>query len=262
MASNKLQIRQDNIIKILKEQNGASVKQLAGIFDVTEMTIRRDLRTLQDSNIVTIIHGAAIFNPHSISDEEGGLTYNIATDSTIMREEKKRIGKAAAELIQPDDILFIDTGTTSIQLIKNLKQNIDITLVCFAFNSFVEAKKKNTKKIVLGGGVFHPDTETFESPETLAMLSNTRATKAFLVPNAIEMQLGFMCMQEYEMNLKKSIIKNSMERIILADSSKFGNVAQYYFSDFSTIDTIITNDSLSDEWKSFLQKKQINLILA
>lgn len=260
MASNKLQIRQDNILMLLKKQNGASIKQLAGILDVTEMTVRRDLRTLQDRGIVTIIHGAAIYKPQSM-DSENELSYNLEKCSTVMSEEKERIGKAAAGLIKPEDILFIDTGTTTIQLIRNLKQDMNITLACFAFNSFAEAKKKNISKIMLGGGVFHPDTESFESPETLSMVSNARATKAFLVPNAIEMQLGFMCVQEYEMNLKRSFITNSIERIILADSSKFGRVTQYFFGNFNEIDTIVTDASLSDDWKKFLQDKKIKLIL-
>jgi DeoR family deoxyribose operon repressor len=259
MASNKLQVRLDNIIMLLKKQNGASIKQLASILDVTEMTVRRDLRTLQDSGIITIIHGAAIYNPPTEDDEE--LSYNIEKCTTVMSEEKTRIGQAAAALVQPEDILFIDTGTTSIQLIRHLKQDMDITLACFAFNSFAEAKKKNLGKILLGGGVFHSDTESFESPETLAMVSNIRATKAFIVPNAIEKQMGFMCVQEYEMNLKKSFISNSIQRIVLADSSKFGRVTQCFFSDFKDIDILISDSALSEDWRKFLEEKSIRLIL-
>lgn len=261
MASNKLQVRLDNIITLLKKQNGASIKQLANILDVTEMTVRRDLRTLQDNGLVTIIHGAAIYNPQATGEGTDGITYDIETCTTVMSEEKARIGQAAARLVQPEDILFVDTGTTSIQLIRHLKQDMDITLACFAFNTFAEAKKKKINKILLGGGVFHPDTESFESPETLSMVSNIRATKAFIVPNAIEKQLGFMCVQEYEMNLKKSFISNSMERIILADSSKFGCVTQCFFGSFEDIDTLITDTALPEDWRKFLEGKGIRLLL-
>lgn len=259
MAPKKTEIRLNNIIQLLKEQNGASIKQLSQILDVTEMTVRRDLRSLQEEGIVTMIHGAAIYNPN-VDDAQNPL-YTIPKCSPVMKDEKSRIGKAAAKLIEPGDILFVDSGTTTSQLIRNLPNGMDIVLNCFSYNIFSEAKTRGVDKIYLGGGIFHYDTEAFESPETLRMVESTRATKAFIVPNAIEMNLGFMCVQEYEMNLKKSFIANSMERIILADSSKFGSVTKCFFADFSSIDTIITDSGISDEWAEFLKEKGIKLIV-
>ena len=261
MASNKHQIRLDNIVRILKEQNGSSIKQLATTLCVTEMTIRRDLKILKGLGIATIIHGAAIYNPTNTETPAKSSQKPEGSSFSMSEEAKARIGKAAAKLVEPNDILFVDAGTTTIELIRNLEQDMDITIACFAYNSFSEAKKKNISRILLGGGVFHPDTETFEGPDSLALVSNTRATKSFIAPNAIGKQLGFMCEQDYQRNLKKSFITNSAKRIILTDSSKFDKVSQFFFSDFESIDTLITDSNLSEEWQEYLKSKEINLIL-
>lgn len=259
MAPKKIEIRLNNIIALLKEQNGASIKHLSQMLDVTEMTVRRDLRTLQDEGIVTMIHGAAIYNPNA--EDSLNHSYTIQKCSPVMKDEKSRIGKAAANLVESNDILFVDSGTTTSQLIRNLPNGMDIVLNCFSYNIFSEAKTRGVENIYLGGGIFHYDTEAFESPETLKMVESTRATKAFIVPNAIEKNLGFMCVQEYEMNLKRSFIANSMQRIILADSSKFGKVTQCFFCDFQDVDILITDDGISSEWKDFLGSKNIKLIV-
>lgn len=259
MAPKKTEIRLNNIIRVLRDQNGASIKQLADMFNVTEMTVRRDLKGLQECGLVTVIHGAAIYNPNA--EDNMHRPYTLTKSSPVMKDEKSRIGKAAAQLIEPQDILFIDSGTTTTQLVRNLPVGMDITLNCFAYNIFSEAKSRCIDKLCLGGGLFHPDTETFESPETLDMVANTRATKAFIVPNAIEKNLGFMCVQEYEMNLKRSFVANSMSRIVLADSSKFGKVTQCFICNFSDVDVIVTDDGLSQDWITFLKKKNIELII-
>ena len=260
MAPKKPEIRLNNIIEILKQQNGASIKQLSEMLNVTEMTVRRDLRGLQDSGMVTMIHGAAIYNPNA--ECIAHRPYTISKSSPVMRDEKSRIGKAAAALVEPNDILFVDSGTTTSQLVQNLPDNIDIVLNCFSYNIFSEAMAHGIEKLYLGGGLFHPDTETFESPETLEMVSKIRASKAFVVPNAVEMNLGFMCVQEYEMNLKRSFIANSMKTIVLVDSSKFGKVTQCFFCNFADVDTIVTDDGLSKEWRDFIKSKNIELIIA
>lgn len=259
MTPKKTEIRLNSIIAHLKIQNGASIKQLSDMLDVTEMTVRRDLRTLQAEGIVTMIHGAAIYNPNA--EDNIDKNYTIQKCSPVMKNEKSRIGKAAASLVCAGDILFVDSGTTTWHLVRNLPNGIDIVLNCFSYNIFSEARSRGIDRIYLGGGIFHHDTESFESPETLKMVANTRATKAFIVPNAAEKNLGFMCVQEYEMNLKKSFIVNSIKRIILADSSKFGSVTQCFLCDFTDIDTIITDSGIHQDWIDFINSKGIELII-
>lgn len=260
MALDKVQNRLKMILYILKNQNGASIKQLSEYLHVTEMTIRRDLRSLQNEGAVTIIHGAAIYNPSFPLDEKNA-PYDIVRGSVVMSEEKYRIGRAAASLVSSGDILLIDIGTTSAQLMHSLKSDMDITIACFATNIFSEARKKRVGRIMLGGGTFREATESFEGPEALSLVAETCATKSFIVPNAIDMHLGFMCVTEFERNLKKAFVANSQERIILADSSKFGKVTQFFFCGFEDVSTLITGSSISKEWRRFLEDKGIKLIL-
>ena len=101
--------RTNKLIEILKEKNGASVKELANILQVSEMTIRRDLEFLKSNNIVTKVYGATIYNPSNSIDKLSS-NYNINDELIKFEHEKNKIGKAAAKLIKNNDVIIIDTG--------------------------------------------------------------------------------------------------------------------------------------------------------
>ena len=108
--SKKLQ-RANKIIDILKEKNGATVKELSLTLGVSEMTIRRDLEILKSNNIINNVYGAAIYNP-SNNIEKLESFYDIENEVIRNEDEKIKIGKTAANFIQEDDVIIIDTGTT------------------------------------------------------------------------------------------------------------------------------------------------------
>lgn len=256
MATEKSVTRLNKIVSIVKEHNGASIKRLSEELGVTEMTVRRDLKTLSDEGSVRVIHGAAIYNK-----DQDESSYNVSKHETVMKSEKSRIGKYAASLVKENDIILVDYGTTAAQLVENLPDQMDISITTFSANSFLAARKKGIHRIFLGGGFYHPDTEAFEGREMLDMVAQMRATKAFIVPNAVSKDFGFMCVRKNEMELKKKFVENSVEKIVLCDSSKFGKVSPCFFASFDEIDLIITDTSLPEDWQDFLKEKGIKFVM-
>lgn len=258
--SKKLQ-RANKIIEILKQKNGASVKELASILGVSEMTIRRDLNILKSNNIVNNVYGATIYNPLN-NIQKLANPYNI-TEEVVKNENKKcKIGEVAAKLIEPDDIIIIDTGTTTEKLAKSIRDDIKLTALLYNINILTALKLKPNINLIFSGGYFHPNTQMFESPEGISLIENTRATKVFVSAAGIHEQLGVTCSNNYEVSTKRAIIGSSLEKILLVDSQKFGIVKSSYFADLNEFDTIITDSDISEEWINYINNLKIRLIIA
>lgn len=258
--SKKLQ-RANKIIEILKEKNGATVKELALTLKVSEMTIRRDLELLKSNNIINNVYGAAIYNP-SNNIEKLESFYNIESELIKHEKEKIEIGKAAANIIKEDDIIIIDTGTTTEKLAEYIDSNLNISALIYNTNILMALHKKKNINLIFSGGYFHPNTMMFESLEGISLIEKTRATKVFVSASGVHENLGITCSNSYEVLTKQAIIRSSVEKILLVDSKKFGIVKSSYFADLSDFDTIITDSAISNEWRKKITNLGITLITA
>lgn len=258
---NKKLQRTNKIINILKEKNGATVKELALTLGVSEMTIRRDLEVLKSNNIINNVYGAAIYNP-SNSIEKLESFYNIENELIKNENEKIKIGKLAASLINEDDIIIIDTGTTTEKLAEFIDNNKNISVLIYNTNILMALSKKKNIQLIFSGGYFHPNTMMFESPEGISLIEKTRATKVFVSAAGVHENLGITCSNNYEVLTKQAIIKSSLEKILLVDSQKFGVVKSSYFADLNDFNTIITDSGINEEWKNKINALGIKLIIA
>jgi DeoR family deoxyribose operon repressor len=242
-------VRIQQLVDTLRDKNGASIKELSSELGVSEMTVRRDLEQLRQDNIISLVHGAAIFKaePKTTNDK-----YTLSLQKIANSEQKERIGKAAARLVNPGDTIMIDIGTTTEMLAKNLSVDSPITVICFTMNVLQEVYKKRVENLIMGGGYYHPDTQLFEAQETVSFLKQMRASKYFMSAAGINPELGLTCANQYEVGIKQACINSSLEVILLADSAKFGKLRPAYFASLKDVDLIITDDGLSEEWRGAL----------
>lgn len=250
--------RLNELIELLRINKKIPIKDLGNKFNVTEMTIRRDIEILQSSNIVNLIHGIVFLNESHATSEEN-LDYLVIQQQSIHDDEKERIAKFAAKMVEPGDTIIVDVGTTTSKIIKFLPTNFPITLICFSVNSLVEALKKNFEKLMFSGGIYHPGNQVFESDETIAFLENIRSSKVFVSAAGVCENLGITCINQNEVVLKKTSIKNAMVKILLVDSSKFRVVKNAYFADLSDFDIIITDKGITEEWIEIINSHKIQL---
>lgn len=249
--------RLEKLKNILIKTNGSSIKDLSTALGVTEMTVRRDLKTLSENGDATIVRGVAVYRPKAISVE--APLYSIAEERSVMSDEKDRIGKAAAALLEPGDVVFMDVGTTIARMAANVERNMQMTAVCFTLNTMVELEKKNISQIIMGGGYYHPSTQVFESEAMVPIMNGLRATKAFIAPAAADMEHGLTCSVRYDKEIKRLEIKNSKKRILLLTSQKCGTVKSTAFAEWSEIDEVITDSGISQEWLDFFREKNIKV---
>ncbi len=251
--------RLERLKNLLIKSNGIGIKELAKILDVTEMTVRRDLKSLLETGDAVIVRGVAVYRPKAVSVE--AQVYSIEDQKKVMKEEKERIGKKAAELLVVGDVVFLDVGTTVEKLVLSMEDNMQITAMCFAANTLFQLQKKNISQIIMGGGYYHPSSTVFESEAIIPIMNGLRATKAFIAPAAVDMDLGLTCSVPYDKTIKELEIKNSQKVIALITSNKFGKVKSTQFGTWNDVDVVITDKGIPKEWVDFFKDRDIELFI-
>ena len=251
--------RLERLKNLLIKSNGIGIKELAKILDVTEMTVRRDLKSLLETGDAVIVRGVAVYRPKAVSVE--AQVYSIEDQKKIMEEEKEVIGKKAAELLVVGDVVFLDVGTTVEKLVLSMEDNMQITAMCFAANTLFQLQKKNISQIIMGGGYYHPSSTVFESEAIIPIMNGLRATKAFIAPAAVDMDLGLTCSVPYDQTIQELEIKNSQKVIALITSNKFGKVKSTQFGTWNDVDVVITDKGIPKEWVDFLKDREIELFI-
>ena len=251
--------RLERLKNLLIKSNGIGIKELAKILDVTEMTVRRDLKSLLETGDAVIVRGVAVYRPKAVSVE--AQVYSIEDQKKVMKEEKERIGKKAAELLVVGDVVFLDVGTTVEKLVLSMEDNMQITAMCFAANTLFQLQKKNISQIIMGGGYYHPSSTVFESEAIIPIMNGLRATKAFIAPAAVDMDLGLTCSVPYDKTIKELEIKNSQKVIALITSNKYGKVKSTQFGTWNDVDVVITDKGIPKEWVDFFKDREIELFI-
>lgn len=243
---NKKERRLNELLGLLNEQPNLSVKNLASILNVSEMTIRRDLSCIKSNN--------RLDNINNIEHE-----YKLSEERAKYSAEKIRIGKFAVSLISPGDILIIDNGTTTGEMSKYIPENMGLTILCYNYYILSQLVQKNDVSIIFPGGYYHPKDQMFESPEANNLIKSHRATKLFLSASGVHEKLGITCAHNYEVLTKRAVISSSLTKILLVDSSKLGLIRTAFFASMSEIDIIITDSGISEEWIHLIEDAGIEL---
>jgi DeoR family deoxyribose operon repressor len=252
--------RADFILNKLSANGFVSVKELSKKLEVSEMTIRRDLRELSKSNIVTLIPGGAILKKNSLIDKDEEK-YLIQAAESLMLEEKIKISRKAASLIEPNDVIVIDTGSTTENLPKFIPENMPLTIICYTLNVLFNVYENKNWKLVFPGGYFHNNTLMFESLEGIGIIKRIRANKAFISAAGVSEKLGVTCATDYEKETKRAVIDSSDVKILLIDSTKFGKVKISHFADLTDFDIIITDTGISKEFVNIIKNIGIKLYI-
>ena len=234
--------RKKEILNILKEKNKISVIEMSEKFKVSSSTIRNDLKELEAKQLLARTHGGAL--SQSI---QTGFELKPALKEIDMLKEKKAIAKIAAKLIQDNDIIAIDTGTTTIELASAItyKKNLTVILNDLRIASYLE-KNSDFDIIFLGGKVRKGFHCTF-SNNSIDILDNLNIDKSFITCNGVHLKKGVTTPNINMANLKRKIIQSSTKNFLLCDSSKIENVSFAKVAPISLINAIVTDSKAKKE---------------
>ena len=239
------------ILEKLEKESVVYLNDLVEYLNTSESTIRRDLTALHKAGLLKKVHGGAT----SLKDVNLKTTDDIVENrQTLNIDEKVKIAQYAASLIEDNDFVYIDAGTTTAVMIDY----ITAKNVVFVTNSLTNAKRISDRgyTVYILGGEFKSTTEAIVGDEAVVTLDKYNFTKGFWGTNGITVKNGFTTPEIKEAMVKKKSMENSKEKYILADDSKFSQVSSIKFADFEDA-VIITNALSNDNYKKYKNIKEV-----
>ena len=205
--------RKQLILEELNQHHVVSLEKLVSILETSESTVRRDLDELEAENKLRRVHGGAEL-PHSLQEEE-----TIQEKSVKNLQEKKLLAQKAASLIKEQDVIFIDAGTTTAFLIKELS-NKDITVVTNSIHHAVQLVEKQIPTVMVGGSV-KMTTDASIGGVALNQINQLHFDRAFIGMNGVD-ENYYTTPDMEEGAIKRAIIDNAKQTYVLVDASKVG----------------------------------------
>jgi DeoR/GlpR family transcriptional regulator of sugar metabolism len=223
------------VLLLLREQTTASITDIATRFQVSEMTIRRDIQKLSDSGQVIRIPGGA-----RIERSFGGEK-SFHERMNRVAEAKSAIGKAAAELVRNGESVTIDSGTTTLFLARSLRQHRDIVVFTFSLAVLEELAGFDSVRVELTGGAYRRTSHDLIGSAVGDSLASVSADKVFFGAAALSFRKGVMV---YDREAPRALLDAGREKILVIDSTKIGQEAMYGFCAISHCDLIITDSGI------------------
>lgn len=246
--------RRVKTLEILNIQGQVSVSELSKEFNVSEVTIRNDLSHLEEKGLLIKSRGGALKTPRV------GIDQQLNDKAKINSKEKQAIGKKAAEIVEEDDTIILDSGTTTVELAKNLSGIKNLTVITNALNIASQLISDEIKLILLGG-TLRSNSLSLVGPIAENSIKNFYCDKCFIGVDGIDSASGIYTPIPEEANLNRLMIENSKEVIILTDSSKFKKKSFGFIAPINKVNMIITDSRIpEDEFKN-LQSIGIKVVL-
>jgi DeoR/GlpR family transcriptional regulator of sugar metabolism len=251
--------RRSQIAQMVLENGRVLVADLVHQFQVTETSIRRDLTLLEQANRLKRIHGGAIPIPGS------SRTDSFAEKKELHIRAKERIGKLAAELIQSKDIVLLDSGTTTLQVVRHvasaLRNSSMITLVSNSQPVAQEVLSWPAPNLTVLGGLYLPDYQATVGPQTLAQLQELSADKVFLGADGLTLGSGATTANILMAEVDRMMVEHSRQVILVTDSSKIGRVGFVPVKPVSEIHTLITDTNAPPEFVEAIRGMGVDVLL-
>ncbi|MEA3327867.1 MAG: DeoR/GlpR family DNA-binding transcription regulator [Chloroflexota bacterium] len=252
MLSNE---RHQKIVEILDQQSVVTVADLVKILKVSEMTVRRDFDVLESQGLLKRVHGGAVSNR--------GRSYEppFVSRTTTNVAEKKRIAQAAANLITNGDSITLDVGTTTLEIARNLSTKQDLTIIVRSLHIAGELVDHQGIRLILTGGFLRLSELSLVGYLAERVFSDFYVDKLFLGAGGVDFKAGVTEYNFEEMLVKRAMVKNAKEIILVVDSAKFGNIALAPIIPLSEVHTIVTDNKIKKETQVALEDLGLRVIV-
>jgi DeoR family transcriptional regulator of aga operon len=246
--------RRVKILEVLNSEGQVTVSELSKKFNVTEVTIRNDLSHLAGKELLIKTRGGGL------KAQRVGIDQHLNDKAKINSKEKQAIGKKAAELINDNDTIIIDSGTTTIEIAKNLSRIKNLTVITNALNIASQLIQDEIKVILLGG-ILRTASLSLTGPIGENSIKNFYCDKCFLGVDGIDSQSGIYTPNLEEAHLNRMMINASKEVIIVTDSNKFKRKSFAHIAPITKVNMIVTDSKIPENELKNLQSMGIKVIL-
>ncbi|MBT2657340.1 DeoR/GlpR transcriptional regulator [Bacillus sp. ISL-18] len=235
------------------EHQSASLDELVEVFDVSKNTIRRDVQDLVDRGDLKKVYGGVSVVHKKLEPFQDRQIRN--------QEQKALISEKAASFVEDGDFIFIDSGTTTIEMFDFLKEK-NLTIFTNSIDFIVRALPFENLNVISVGGMLDRKTNSFVNPRNMELFKDYNIKKAFMASTGISLVNGVTNASPLESELKKTIVNRSSEVYLLIDHDKFGRYGLMTYCSLNELDFLIT-DKLPDEtYQEYARNNQIQLVIA
>jgi len=242
--------RQRKILFLLKSQQMISIIELADLLDVSHMTVRRDIEKLEKQGRVNSVSGGVQLTE--------AIHRELSRDMKVMQfsQEKEKIGILAASLITSNATVYLDAGTTSLEVAHQLSKRDDLVIITndFSIATFLMAHSLN--EIYHTGGKADRDNQSTVGSKVADFLLNINIDIAFISTSSWSLR-GLSTPNENKIIVKRAIAKVSKAVYLISDSSKYGKIAAFHALDIEKINAVITDSAFSDNAQLDLNEKGV-----
>lgn len=240
--------RRQSILNLLTKEGFISIVELGKRFDVSEMTIRRDLVYLQEQGLLKRTYGGAIPTEPAFFE----LSQQVKLSAFV--SEKERIANYCAEIIADGDVIILDSGSTTMQIAKTLKDRSVTVITNDLFIVSELVNYANIQLLVIGGEV-RRTTNNMTGLKATEFFSDLNADKLFLAVEGVEKQSGLSVPDLAELGIKRKMMQSANQVIVVADHSKIGRNTLGIIAPLSEADLLVTDSGADKEVLETIESK-------
>lgn len=259
MADEQSAVKLHRVRKIeeyIKKHGSVSVDDLCQHFAVSKNTIRRDLTELEARQLVKKVYGGVM------AQQDDGAPIPLSQRQLTFPEEKTRIARKAAELVNDGDIIVLDAGSTTARMVEYLKTKRNLTLITNSIPVLTNALPHEQMHVIVTGGDVLRATNSLVGLGALAMLKTLNAHTLFLAATGVSLTKGITNSSTMELEIKRTMLDISERVVLLADHSKFEMVSLVTVADLKEVDLVITDQPPVEKYFQYCAAHAVEIVVA
>ena len=247
--------RRERVKQIVKSRHAVRVEDLKEELGVSTATIRRDLHELEEEGELRRVHGGAV------SVEVRPIEARFEAKAAKYPQQKRRIAEIAAAMVEPDSKVFVDAGSTCLELAKLLAHRTDITIVTNSLPAINELAGAGPRLIVIGGEL-RPLSQALVGPLSTPVLDQLYLDHAFVGTFSLSLDAGLTTTDPAEAFTKEHVLTRTREAVLLVDGSKLGSRSFAQAGRLDQIDVVITDVALDEEASQTFEHAGVRVLVA
>lgn len=249
MRSNRI----SNIEEYIHKHKTVSLDKLCEVFNVSKNTIRRDINELTEKGSIKKVYGGV-----SVQDKSTLIPFEERNIKNI--NLKSHIGKLCADYINDGDIIFLDSGTTTLTIIDYLKDKRDVTIITNNLEIIIKSIDLPNLNIICLPGNLIRQTNSFVGIDTVSILNKYNINKSFMASTGISIECGITNSHPLESEIKRLAMEKGLEVFLLVDSTKFDNSSLVTYAQLKDINYLITDKKPEKKYIDFCHNQSITLV--
>lgn len=251
--------RIDELEQYILEHKTATIDALCEIFKISKNTLRRDLEVLVSRGSVEKVYGGVI-----ACENTSSIPNLVSFQERANRnfQSKQKIAALAASYVRERDIIYIDSGTTTMNIVDYLSHLRMVTVITNSIQVINKAMNYQNINLIALPGTLKRDTASLVGSSCVEYLEDFNIVRAFMACTAISAEAGICNASTEEYNIKKAALKKSQKHYLLADSTKFGRTSLMTFGDLNQFDSILTEQMPDDAFCSCCKEQNCTIQIA